>query len=197
MITLLLFLLPACGNSRKSEEALNRYRQEENEILKEMQENMAVAATGNASAAFLDSMMAHHQAAISMAESYLKYGGNNAELKTTATELIDSRTPQIETMRELIMKIQASDVKDEETEQKYLEKYEKIQKNYEHKNNDNSASTNVEHAFARGMLHHQQMAVDISKIILEYTDHEEVRTLAQNMMEEQEEVIKKLKKIAG
>ena len=49
--------------------------------------------------------------------------------------------------------------------------------------------------FAEGMIMHHQMAVDMARDILEYTDYEEIRTMAQNIIDVQEKEIAQMEKI--
>lgn len=42
---------------------------------------------------------------------------------------------------------------------------------------------------------HHQMAVDMARDILEYTDYEEIRTMAQNIIDVQEKEIAQMEKI--
>ena len=59
---------------------------------------------------------------------------------------------------------------------------------------DSSPAT-VDEAFAEGMIMHHQMAVDMARDILEYTDYEEIRTMAQNIIDVQEKEIAQMEKI--
>ena len=53
----------------------------------------------------------------------------------------------------------------------------------------------LDQAFAEGMIMHHQMAVDMARDILEYTDYEEIRTMAQNIIDVQEKEIAQMEKI--
>lgn len=59
---------------------------------------------------------------------------------------------------------------------------------------DSSPAT-VDEAFAEGMMIHHQMAVDMARSILEYTDDEEVTQLANSIVEQQEVEISQMKGI--
>lgn len=189
-------VLSSCGHSKKSEEALHQYQQEQTTIMTKMMENMSVSPTGNASVAFLEGMIPHHASAVNMAESYLQYGGSNEKLKKLAKEIIKTQNEELEEMRKLIKEIQDSGETNEEKEEKYLEKYNEMMAGHEHMNHGSSSSKNVEHAFARGMIMHHQMAVDMAEAILDYTDHESVRKLAQNIVDTQKKEIQEMQKIA-
>ncbi len=67
----------------------------------------------------------------------------------------------------------------------------------QHKTMNHTASTaqNVEQAFIDGMIPHHQMAVDMSRAILDSTDNDEVRRLAENIITTQEDEIKHMQEI--
>ena len=60
---------------------------------------------------------------------------------------------------------------------------------------DTSDVDSLDQAFAEGMIMHHQMAVDMARDILEYTDYEEIRTMAQNIIDMQEKEIAQMEKI--
>lgn len=175
--------------------ALDRYLREQDEDMAEMMKEMEVDPTGNASLDFLEGMIPHHEAAIEMSESYLKYGGKNQELKKLARDIIDAQTTEIDQMERLIEEIEASGLTDTEKEKGYLQAYEKMMSGHQHMNHGSETAGDVEQAFAEGMLMHHQMAVDMAKAILDYTDHDEVRKLAQEIVKTQEQEIKQMQDI--
>lgn len=176
-------------------EALNFYLQEQNNIMSEMMKNMAIEPSGNASVDFLTGMIPHHVSAIEMSESYLVYGGSNEQLKQLANDIISAQTAEIEQMRQLIQTIEDSGEKDEEKEKGYLDTYAQMMSGHEHMHHGTSSAQDVEQAFAEGMIMHHQMAVDMSKAILDYTDVEEVRTLAETIINAQEDEIKQMQEV--
>lgn len=188
---------PSTGSSREDSEALNAYLEEQKTIMTDMMEAMKVEATGNASVDFLKGMIPHHESAIEMSESYLKYGGSNSELKQLANDIISAQTDEIDQMNKLIEEINASGETDAEKEKGYLNAYDQMMSGHEHMQHGAAAAKDVEDAFADGMLMHHQMAVDMSKAIIDYTDHEEVKKLAETIIAAQEKEIKQLKEIGG
>lgn len=188
-------ILSGCG-SKKSKEALHQYQQEQNTIMTKMMNDMTISPTGNSSVSFLEGMIPHHASAVDMAESYLKYGGSNEKLKKIAKDIIKTQNEEIEKMRKLLQEIQDSGETSEPQEREYLEKYDKMMSEHEHMNHDSSSSKNVEHAFAQGMITHHRMAVDMARAILDHTDNESVRELAQTIVDTQEKEMKELEKIA-
>ena len=50
-------------------------------------------------------------------------------------------------------------------------------------------------AFAEGMIMHHQMAVDMARDILDYSEQEEVKKLAQDIIDVQEKEIEQMQKL--
>ncbi|MFR3823733.1 MAG: DUF305 domain-containing protein [Hungatella hathewayi] len=98
-------------------------------------------------------------------------------------------------MRDLIRKYEAEGHNDADQESAYLEEYDKM---LDHDHSMNKAGTDsLDHAFAEGMIMHHQMAVDMAKSILEYTNYEEIRTLAQSIIDAQEKEIEEMKEFTS
>lgn len=174
---------------------LELYLSEQDAIMTDMMEQMAVEPSGNASIDFLKGMIPHHQSAIDMAESYLNHGGSNPVLKELAENIISTQSDEIDQMQTLIEDIKASKETDTEKEQGYLDAYDKMMSSHAHMNHGPVQEEDVEQAFANGMLMHHQMAVDMSKAILDYTDNEAVRNLAETIILAQEEEIRTMQDI--
>ena len=175
--------------------ALSNYLKEQDEIMTDMMEEMTVEPTGNASVDFLKGMIPHHESAIDMSLSYLKYGGKNEELKQLAKDIIEAQTGEIDQMNQLIKEIEDSGEKDEAKEEGYLTAYDQMMSGHAHMGHGTTTAKNVDAAFAEGMLMHHQMAVDMSKAILDYTDHEEVKKLAETIIAAQEKEITQMDEI--
>lgn len=183
------------GLAQGDTDPLTLYQEEETTIMADMMAAMSVDPTGNASIDFLKGMIPHHDSAIDMAKSYLKYGGTNQELKQLAEDIISVQTDEIEQMNEMIDKIQTSGKTDEEKEKGYLDAYEAMMSNHSHINHTASSAQDVEQAFAEGMIMHHQMAVEMAEAILDYTDEGEVKELAQNIIEAQKREIEQMEKV--
>lgn len=181
---------------QEAEDPLLLYQREQDVIMTQMMADMDVDASGSASLSFLKGMLPHHESAVAMAESYLKYGGTNDELKQLAETIIKDQTEEIEQMNRLIQELgEAGD--SGEDEEGYLEAYSRMMSQHQHMHHGPSAAADVEQAFAEGMMMHHQMAVDMAKDILNYTKNEEVRSLAEAMIEAQEREIVQMQKIAA
>lgn len=182
--------LPSTENTEKDN--LTAYLAEQDEIMTAMMKNMEVVPSGNAAIDFLVGMIPHHESAIQMSESYLKHGAFNTDLKKLAEDIISAQTAEIEEMKTLITEIEKSGEKDTTKEEGYLKAYDEMMASHTHMGHGTSTGNNVDMAFAEGMIMHHQMAVDMAKAVLDYTDNEKVRTLAQNIIDLQDVEIQKM-----
>lgn len=175
-----------------SDDDTNRYLRRQDEIMRNMMHDMEnIPKTGNASIDFLNGMIPHHESAVEMADSYLEYGGNNETLKKLAENIKTTQAEDIRKMRDLIVKYEAEGHNDADQENAYLDEYDKML-DHDHFMSK-SGTDSLDHAFAEGMIMHHQMAVDMAKSILEYTNYEEIRTLAQSIINAQEKEIAEMK----
>lgn len=172
---------------------LASYLDEQDDVMEDMMEDMEeIDKTGYAAIDFLNGMLPHHEAAISMSQSYLKYGGANEELKKLANDIIDVQKQEIDQMQTLAKELKAAGRQDPDQENAYLEEYKKMFSSHQM---NHSTANNVEAAFAEGMIMHHQMAVDMAESILKYTDEEQVISLAQNIITAQKEEIKQMENL--
>ena len=157
----------------------DNYVTEQNDIMNKMQEEMdKVQDTGNATLDFLYGM-----------KSYLKYAKEKKDpaFKEMAEEIIKTQEEEIEEMKEMAKAIETDKELDYEDEQSYLKEYHSMMK--DHDMSHNMVTSDVDTAFAEGMMVHHQMAVDMAESILKYTNNEEVIEFAKNIVETQNEEI--------
>lgn len=185
------------GHMTNSGDSLSRYLTEQDSIMMKMMDDMVIREkSGNASLDFLKGMIPHHEAAIEMAESYLNYEGESEELKTIAKDIITAQKDELKQMNQLVKTYEKEGKKDQDKEDAYLEQYSKMFADGSMSHHvDTSGVDSLDQAFAKGMIMHHQMAVDMAKDILEYTDYEEIRTMAQNIIDVQEQEIAQMEKI--
>lgn len=171
-----------------AEDNVNHYLSRQEEILADMMEAMKnISKTGNASIDFLEGMIPHHEASILMSEAYLSYGGNDEKLMSMAEHIISSQQEEIDRMQDLSDKYGSEGHYDTDKESAYLEDYNDLLIRDWKMGKANASS--LPHAFADGMRKHHEMAVEMARSILDYTDYEEIRTLAQNIITVQEQEI--------
>ncbi|MFR6330019.1 MAG: DUF305 domain-containing protein, partial [Eisenbergiella sp.] len=100
--------------------------------------------------------------------------------KEMAEEIIKTQEEEIEEMKEMAKAIETDKELDYEDEQSYLKEYHSMMK--DHDMSHNMVTSDVDTAFAEGMMVHHQMAVDMAESILKYTNNEEVIELAKTLL---------------
>lgn len=72
-----VFINPFITQGNITTDSFDAYLSEQDAIVSDMMEHMAVEASGNAAIDYLKGMIPHHESAIAMSERYLKYGSSN------------------------------------------------------------------------------------------------------------------------
>ena len=99
-------------------------------------------------------------------------------------------------MNDLVKKYEKEGKKNQENEDAYLAKYSGMFSDDSMSHHINpSGVDNIDQAFAEGMIMHHQMAVDMARDILDYSEQEEVKKLAQDIIDVQEKEIEQMQKL--
>lgn len=183
----------ADGQNPDATTDLQRYLLKQDEIMAEMMDEMDIEPSGHASVDFLESMEAHHEAAVEMTESYLQYGGDTPKLKDLAENIIKTQNQEIDTMDAMADSIEDTQKKDISTENAYLKEYKKLMDSHSYMDHKSYSVSDVDTAFAKGMIMHHEMAVKMSEQILSYTEDTDVRTLAEKIIDTQKKEIQEMK----
>lgn len=146
--------------------------------------------------AFIDAMVPHHREAIAMAKEAQEGGLQTEELQTVSTEIIAAQEREIAQMldwreewfgsREIgAGGAAALGLSDDEAGMEM------------HESGSIATSGDVDQAFAQGMLPHHEGAIAMAKLAQDRASHEEIRTLADEIVEAQEREIEVLQKHSG
>ena len=147
-------------------------------------EMMVGMAYNDPDTAFAKSMLGHHRGAVNMAKIELKYG-TNQEMRQLAQDIIDSQQLEMDIMNKwLASHPDAPNPKPntEAMQQAYARSMDVL-------SGDMVLGIAVPEpnmAFARGMLPHHRGAVDMAKVQLKYGTDEEMRKLAQDIIDAQQ-----------
>lgn len=186
------------STSSTTDNPLSLYLKEQNKIMEEMLEDMEEEKRepeGIASVDYLEGMVEHQEAGIDLAKAYLKYGSSNEELRQIAGTTIRQQTNEIQKMEQLSDEISANEDKDPDTEQRFLSAYGQTLANHQTTHPLTSAAQNIDQAFIDSMISHHRISVDISGQILDCTTNPNVRMVAENILQTQEDEIKHLEAI--
>lgn len=173
---------------------LTAYMEDQNRMMNQMMIDMEnIQKSDYAATDFLAGMVPHHEAAVAMAESYLKYGGGNEKLTTLANSIIETQTKEIKEMNSLMQEYHTAQKEDPDNADAHMKKYKEMFAS--HHMGHGSSADSVDAAFAEGMIEHHRMAVEMAENILEYTDEEDVINLANNIISAQNEEIDEMQSV--
>ena len=140
---------------------------------------------------FIDTMTNHHQGAIEMAEMALKKS-NNAELKAFAQKIIDDQKKEIAQMKEWREKWYAGKPEAVNMQMPGMMDSMKMMAGDEMKKMEAASGKDFDVHFLDMMTPHHAGAVTMAKEALARAEHPEVRTLANQVIKEQEAEIKEM-----
>lgn len=178
-----------------AEDNINRFLAKQSEIMDELVQTLKkMERTGNGSLDYLMEMISLNESAVTMSESYLSHGGSDRQFMVISKNIISDHGDEITKMTGLANQYRLEEHKNEDKESAYLEDFTALLSEYE--KTDKTASASLEHAYAGALARHHQMAVDMARSILEYTDYNEIKSIAQNMINTRKQLIDNLKKLA-
>lgn len=149
-----------------------------------MHEEMMIGMNYNdPDTAFAKGMLGHHRGAIDMAKLELKYG-TDASMQQLAQAIIDAQQAEINTMKKWLAS--HPDAVNPKPETAAMQQAYADNMNAMHGEMMIGVTDPVpDMAFARGMLPHHIGAVDMAKVQLKYGEDEEMRQLAQQIIDAQ------------
>lgn len=172
-------------------DAMTSMNQEYKDVMTVMHEDMMSGmAYNDPDAVFAQGMLSHHVGAVNMAKIQLKHG-TDAEMRQLAQEIIDAQQPEIEQMQNWLANNPDTSEPTAATEA--------MQKSYaagmdamHGEMMTGIADPNPDKAFVRGMLPHHAGAIDMATVQLKYGKNEEMRKLAQEIIDAQQPEIEQM-----
>ena len=134
--------------------------------------------------AFAKGMLGHHRGAVDMAKIELKYGTDKT-MRKLAQDIIDSQQIEIDIMNKWLASHPDAPKPKPNTEAMQAA-YAKGMNTMHSDMMLGIAEPEADMAFARGMLPHHIGAVDMAKVQLQYGTDEEMRKLAQDIIDAQQ-----------
>jgi uncharacterized protein (DUF305 family) len=145
--------------------------------------------------AFIDAVVPHHQSAIAMAKAAKEEGLSQPALIEIADDIIVTQQPEIDRMLEWREKWYGSrEIDPEGAEALGLSEAEM---GMEHTTEDIRASVDIDQAFAEMMMAHHEGAITMAELALERAQHEEIKSLAEDIIEAQSRENEVLEEHAG
>ena len=140
---------------------------------------------------FIDTMTNHHQGAIEMAEMALKKS-NNAELRAFAQKIIDDQKKEIAQMKDWREKWYAGKPEAVNMQMPGMMDSMKMMAGDEMKKMEAASGKDFDVHFLDMMTPHHAGAVTMAKEALARAEHPEIKTLANQVIKEQEAEIKEM-----
>ncbi len=165
------------------------------EILSQMANQMiSQKFTNQITLDFIRCMIPHHQAAIDMSQNLLQYT-KYEPLQQIAEDIITMQTKGIEEMKEIYRttKNYQNDILDV---YRYTVNYYQIAEQMIIKMTNSSKSPNINYDFITEMIPHHEGAIKMCYLLLQYPINPRLRNLANTIIKEQSEGIRKLQNLA-
>jgi uncharacterized protein (DUF305 family) len=159
----------------------------------EMMKSDANAASAPYDLQFIDTMAHHHQGAIEMSEMVLKKS-NNEELKKFAQKIIDDQRKEIAEMKQWREKWYGARPPAKNMEMPGMMDSMKMMQGEDMKMMESAIGKDFDLAFLAMMSPHHEGAVAMAKDAFEKAEHQEIKTLAQNIIKAQDDEIKQMEK---
>jgi len=134
--------------------------------------------------AFAKGMLGHHRGAVEMAKIELKYGTDEA-MRQLAQDVVMTQQTEIDILNKWLAS-HPDAAKPKPNTVAMQQAYAKSMENMHGEMTLGVADPVPDMAFARGMLPHHVAAVDMAKVQLEYGTDEEMRQLAQDVIDNQQ-----------
>lgn len=147
---------------------------------------MAGMSANDADVAFAKGMLAHHQGAVAMAKTQLKYGQDKT-MNKLAQDVIDAQQGEIEQMQNWLAA--HPDTASQPNTQAMQQAYKQSMVSMDSDMMTGIQASDADMAFAKGMLAHHQSAVAMAKVQLEYGQDSEMNKLAQDIIDTQQDEI--------
>ncbi|MBA6243990.1 MULTISPECIES: DUF305 domain-containing protein [Psychrobacter] len=141
--------------------------------------------------AFAKGMLGHHRGAVEMAKIELKYGTDEA-MRQLAQDVITAQQAEIDVLNKWLAS-HPDAAKPKPNTVAMQQAYAKSMENMHGEMTLGVSDPVPDMAFARGMLPHHIAAVDMAKVQLEYGTDEEMRQLAQDIIDTQQTEIDMMK----
>ncbi len=146
-----------------------------------MHKDMAISFSGNADADFARAMIPHHQGAVDMAETVLRYG-KDASVRKLANEIIAAQQKEMAQMR--IWLARNGSVTGGADAAAVTKAYSDINARM-HADMTMSFTNNPDADFIKGMIPHHEGAVAMAKVLLQFGRDSELRKLGEDVIRAQ------------
>lgn len=171
------------------------YYDNERSTLQVMKDAMSKAPqTGDPDLDFLNEIIPHHEAGVSLAENILKHG-TNSQVKQLAQTIIREELEGLGKMEALRDQLKANPNVNKQAEAAYLQAYNRILNTMITKMESIKPTGNINRDFLNRMIPHLEAGIQMGKMIIKYTKNPELKTIAQNMITSQQKQVADINKL--
>lgn len=142
--------------------------------------------SGDADHDFVSGMIPHHQGAIDMADVLLTHG-SDPQLLELGEEIISAQQAEIQQMEQWLADY--GQARPGPHRDDIRAGYDRINQRMM-RDMDMAPTGNVDRDFVLGMIPHHEAAIDMARLLLQYSDNQELRELAEAVIREQEREIR-------
>ena len=195
LLCITIFISVSSVNFIFAENNEEAYLKEDKLILESLRDNLAYTPhTENVNLDYLYQMIQQQRCAIDIAKNLLNNGGENEEVAQIAKDTIKKQTITIANMENLMQTLINNLTQDKVSEEKYLQEYEKTVKDMMSNLQNLKPTGNVDKNFLQEIIVHNQGTINISNLIIKYTDNNEIKKIAEEL-KNQQPATENLKKI--
>lgn len=147
-----------------------------------------VALTGDADYDFLRYMLVHHEAAIGMSD-IMREQGTDPELTDLASDILRAKEEQMALMSQLLQ--QHGSPEPGPDRQAVISQFETARE-LMLRGMDLRSTGSIHRDFAESMILHNGAAIDMAEVLLEFSDNEELRIVANDIVQQQSQMTESL-----
>lgn len=177
-----------------AENLVNRYLTREEELTTNLlRELEALEASGNGSLDYVKGMISLNEAAMLLSEFYLTFGGNDETFQLLSQQTAKSLQAETEALKNLKEKYAMEEHKNTDMENAYLADFNALVAEFKKAGITDSSS--LENIYSQALSRYGKMAVNLSTSILEYTDYNEIISMAQKIINDRKLQMEDLKRL--
>lgn len=129
---------------------------------------------------FIEHMIPHHEEAITTANEVLARGATTAEMRTLAEGIVAAQTKEVADMKAWYQTWYGTSYTDNGSYTPMMRELE------------NLSGAELDKAFLEDMIHHHMGAIMMARSVEPHIEHEEIRTLAENIIKTQSDEISQM-----
>lgn len=171
------------------------YAYKNEEIILETKKSIEnLIPTGDIDIDFLSQIIIINQGAINIAKNNMK-NGDNTNVKNLSKAIIKKQTKDMEYIKNIMEKLKKSPIINKDKEIQYLTSYKDIINKFFSQLEDIKTTVNIDADYLYGVLVFKETLVDMAENIMKYTDNDDIKKLANNIIENKTQDVERVKEL--